>query len=223
MPKALVEINGITLLEYSIRKLLKYGFDDIIINVHHFGQIIIDFLKTKNNFAANISISDESDLLLDTGGGLKKAAWFFRGNESFLLYNCDIVSDINLTALYEYHLKNKGIATLAVRDRNSTRYLLMDDNRRLQGWWNVINGRRIIVNGKFEELNSMAFSGIHILDPEILNLLPSENVFSIIQFYLSIAGARSIFGFDHTFSRWHDVGKIKTIDDLREIDLNELF
>ena len=123
-PKALVTVNGTTLLELTINKLIQHGFNEIIINIHYFGNQIIDFLKSKNNFNISITISDESELLLDTGGGLKKTAYFFNDNKPFLVHNVDIVSEINLTELYAQHLQSDAIATLAVKNRKSSRYFI---------------------------------------------------------------------------------------------------
>jgi len=126
IPKALVKVNNITLLEIIINKLKHFGFNDIIINVHHFAEQIKDFLNKNNNFGIKITISDESSLLLETGGGLKKAAWFFDDNKPFLIHNVDILSDINLSELYDFHIQSQSLATLAVMHRITSRYFLFD-------------------------------------------------------------------------------------------------
>ena len=140
MPKALVLVGGKPMLERVILNLIKYGFDDITINIHHFGGQIIDFIKANNNFGVTIHISDERDELLDTGGGILKARNFLDGNEPFLVHNADILTDLNLKEFYDYHLGNNADATLLTASRNTARYLLLDDTNRLHGWINKNTG-----------------------------------------------------------------------------------
>ncbi|MDR3609723.1 MAG: sugar phosphate nucleotidyltransferase, partial [Ignavibacteriaceae bacterium] len=135
-PKALVKIGETSLLEFAIKKLLLYGFGDIIINIHHLPDLIIRFLKEHNNFGANITLSDEREMLLDTGGGLKKASSFLTGKDPFILYNCDIVSDLNLSTFFNYHLKLGALCTLAIRERETSRCFLFDNENNLCGWRN---------------------------------------------------------------------------------------
>ncbi|MEA3500033.1 MAG: nucleotidyltransferase family protein [Candidatus Marinimicrobia bacterium] len=206
IPKALVKINGITLLENAIKTVSRFGFDEIIINVHHFSEKVKEFIK-ENKFPVKITISDESEKLLDTGGGLKKASWFFN-DEDFLLYNVDIVSDINLEKMLEQHRNNPSIATLAVRKRESARYLLFNDNNILCGWESVKSNQEIIKRIA-EKYTPMAFSGIHIINSKIFQLMPKENKFSIIKLYLEIANSNRLQSFDHSNSLWIDAGKIK--------------
>ncbi|MDR2853752.1 MAG: NTP transferase domain-containing protein, partial [Prevotellaceae bacterium] len=137
MPKALVPIGGKPLLEHIILKLKHSGFDEIIINIHHFGEQIIDFLQNKNHFGIRIEISDERDILLNTGGGIRKTQWFFNDNAPFLVHNVDILSNIDLRNLYDNHLKNSALATLAVSERATQRYFLFDTQNTLHGWTNV--------------------------------------------------------------------------------------
>ena len=137
IPKALVPVNGIPMLQHVILKLKQAGFTEIVINIHHFGEQIIDFLQAHQNFGITIHISDEREELLDTGGGIKKAIPFFSGNEPFLVHNVDILSDTDLKALYDYHQQSTNDATLLVSQRETSRYLLFDkDNARLCGWIN---------------------------------------------------------------------------------------
>jgi NDP-sugar pyrophosphorylase family protein len=207
LPKALVKIGTTTLLEFAIRKLVQYGFDDIIINIHHYPDMIIDFLNKNNNFGASITISDERDLLLDTGGGLKKASYFFNDNEPFIIYNCDIVTDMNLLALYQFHIEQKSIVTLAIRERESSRYFLFNNENNLCGWWNKKTGESKPADLNSEVLKPKAFSGIQIIDPKVLKLVPDFNVFSLVDFYLMIATNHKIKGYDHTDTMWTDIGK----------------
>lgn len=208
IPKALVSVDGKPLLEHVIQKLKSHGFDEIIINVHHFAEQAIDYLEEQNNFGIKIEISDEREKLLDTGGGVKKASWFFDDGKPFLVHNVDIISDTDLTALYRQHLYSETIATLSVRERKSSRYLLFDDKYVLCGWKNITSGETKLprlANSSFKEL---AFSGIQILSPLILDLLPDKDVFSLIDLYLSIAANQKIMGMIDNSSHWIDAGKI---------------
>lgn len=138
MPKALVPVAGIPMLERVILRLKENGFDNITVNIHHFGQQIIDFLNAHNNFGVQIHISDERDLLLDTGGAIRKARPFLDGNEPFLVHNADILTDIDLRTFYQYHLDNHAEASLLVSKRKTSRYLLFDQHYQLKGWTNKI-------------------------------------------------------------------------------------
>ena len=205
-PKALVKVNGVTLLEQAINKLVNFGVTDLIINIHHFGDKVLKFLEQKKFNNVNISISDERSLLLDTGGALKKASWFFDDNQPFWAYNVDIISDINLNEMLATHRKDDAIATLAIRTRESSRYLLWDQQRKLKGWKNTRTGEEICYAQKDESLHEQAFSGIHIIRPEIFQYLPDEEVFSIINTYLDLAPKHIISGFNHDNSFWFDTG-----------------
>ena len=211
IPKALVEINGIPVLEHNIRKLIRYGFDEIIINIHHFGDQVVEFLKSKNNFGIRMEISDESIELLDTGGGLKKAAWFLKGNRPFLVHNVDVLCDLGLNSFFEAHLKSGALATLAMRSRKTVRYLLSDENGVLCGWRNIKTGEEKIVRENSGSLQEVAFSGIHVISPELLKKLPDKKVFSMIEVYLSLAGKNKIMVFNHDDTRWLDIGKPETL------------
>lgn len=213
-PKALVEVNGKTLLELSIKKLTEQGFDQIIINVHHFADQVIEFLS-KHKFNARVEISDERNMLLETGGGLKKAKWFFDGTP-FLVYNVDIVSDIDLYELYQTHLKNRSIATLAVRDRISSRYFLFDDDNILCGWENIKTSEKKIVREN-SNLTQFAFSGIHVIDPKLFEYFPDDDRFSIIDVYLHAAKKEKIKGFIHNSTFWKDVGSITDLNNINTI------
>lgn len=204
-PKALVEINGKPLLELVIKKLISSGVKEIIINVHYLADQIIDFLKRNNNFGIRIEISDESNHLLDTGGGLKKASWFFDDNQPFILHNTDIVSNINLNHLIGYHESKKAIATLAIRNRISSRYFLFNDTYELCGWKNIKTEKEIITK-KSNQLNEYAFSGIHFINPEIFKYFQSEERFSIINTYMDLSKIRTISGYQHNKDYWFDIG-----------------
>ena len=205
-PKALIEINKIPLLEIVIKRLKLYDFNEIIINVHHFADQIIGFLKEKNNFSIDIRVSDETDLLLSTGGGLKKASWFFNDNKPFLIHNVDILSDINLKQFYEAHINSEALATLAVRNRQSSRYLLFDNDNNLCGWKNTKTNDVKIAKQSKSDLIPLAFSGLHIINPSIFDLMPEQCVFSMIDVYLNLAANYSIKEFNHDSSMWIDIG-----------------
>ena len=205
-PKALVEINGTTLLEIVVRRLKSFGFNDIIINVHHFSDMIIDFLKKNNNFDTNITISDESGAILDTGGGLKKTAWFFNDNKPFLVHNVDIISNIDLSEMYNKHLNSDAIATLAVRNRKSSRYFLFDEDNTLCGWENTKTQEIKLAKKTNSQLTQYAFSGIHVISPEIFNHINEKGKFSIVDVYLKLAATHNIKAFNHDKSLWFDVG-----------------
>ncbi len=206
-PKALAGIEGITLLEIVVNKLIHAGITDIIINVHHFAEQIIQFLKEKNNFGINICISDESDELLDTGGGLVKASWFFNDNNPFIAYNVDVLSDIDIENMIESHKQSCALATVAVRKRETTRYLLFDDMLHLCGWENNKTGEIKIIKRNPDILIPLAFSGIQILSPQIFAKTKLKGKFSMIDLYLELAVYNNIIGFAHNEGYWFDLGK----------------
>lgn len=206
-PKALVEVEGKPLLEIMIKKLISYGCNEIIINVHHFGDQIIEFLERNNNFNIRIEISDESMQLMDTGGGLKKASWFFENNADFLLINVDVLTDLDLKKMLEYHQDKHALATIAVRKRETSRYFLFNDKLRLCGWMNKKSGERRVVRDENGDLQELAFSGIHFINPKIFKLINFEGRFSIVDLYLDLAEKHCIFGYRHDDSFWQDVGK----------------
>lgn len=215
LPKALIPIAGKPLLEHVILKLKASGFDKIIVNVHHFPDQIIDFLKANNKFGIRIEVSDERDLLLDTGGGIRNAAWFFDDCNPFLVHNVDILSNVDLKALYNQHLRTNSLATLVVSQRDTFRYLLFDDNLRLNGWINEKTGETKPSTLKNIELyNKLAFSGIQVLSPSVFQLMePLELKFPIMDFYLSNAKTQTISGFVPENFKMMDVGKLDVLDE----------
>ncbi len=205
-PKALVEYHGKTLLEYAIEKLKSYGFNQIIINVHHFANQIIDFVKQHNYFDIEIVFSDETKDLLDTGGGIQKASWYLKDSPKFLVYNVDILSDIDLKKLYEDH-PQQALATLAVQKRPTSRTLLFTQaGKKLCGWKNHNTGAQRLIESLCTNYQEFAFSGIHILSGEIFKFLPSGK-YSIITAYLDIAEQGGFITYhDHTGDNWKDMG-----------------
>ena len=211
-PKALVKVAGVPLLEIVIRRLIAQGFTELIVNVHHFGEQIIRFLQEKNNFGVRIEISDERELLLNTGGALKNADWFFNDRHPFLLCNTDILTDIDLHQLYQTHCQSHPLATLAVQQRQSSRFFIFDAELTLNGWGNSQTGRIKLPRSTGSELQMLAFSGIHIIDPKIFALMPAEAVFSIIDLYLNAAANYTIKGFRHDADQWIDVGRESSLE-----------
>ncbi len=205
-PKALVELGGITLLERAIRKVSELEVSEIILNIHHYGDKIVDFLHQNQNFNLPVSISDESDLLLDTGGALLKAQNLLGTSEPFLLYNVDVLCSLNLADLLAYHRKMKGIATLAVRSRETDRYLLFNPDMRLSGWRNIKTGEEKLTSEE-KNLQNFAFSGIQIIEPSIFPMITETGKFSIIQMYLRLAKDHAIYGYHDKSSLWMDLGK----------------
>ncbi|MGB5531039.1 MAG: nucleotidyltransferase family protein [Ignavibacteriaceae bacterium] len=216
-PKALIKIKEFTLLELQIRKLESEGFNEIIINIHHFAEQIKEYLKQKNFPGCSITISDESKKLLDTGGGLKKAAYFFSAAKPFLVYNVDILSDINLKKLLDYHMSSGTLATLAVRERKSSRKFLFDKENILLGWKNENANEQIIVSDTISDLVPLAFSGVQIIDPAIFKYFPDEDVFSIVDLYLSVAKKEKINGYIHNKDNWLDLGKTESLNEAERV------
>ncbi|MCU0414375.1 MAG: nucleotidyltransferase family protein [Ignavibacteriaceae bacterium] len=216
-PKALIKIKGRTLLELQISKLKAEGFDQIIINVHHFADQIEDYLKQNNFFNCSIEISDEKEKLLETGGGLKKASHFFSDEDPFLVYNVDILSNINLNKLMDFHLVSSSIATLAVQDRSSSRKFLFDKSNTLCGWVNENSGEKIMARDAESELLTYSFSGIQVVDPKMFKYFPDKNVFSLIELYLAVAKKENIIGYVHNEDEWIDLGKMENLHEAEKV------
>jgi len=205
-PKALVEVAGKALLQRVIEKISLAGYNELVINIHHFGDQIIRFLELNNNFGLSISISDESGQLLDTGGGVLRAKQWLEGEEPFLVYNVDVLSNIDLNLFREYHLERGGVATLAVRNRNTDRYFVFDESMKLSGWRNIKTGEEI-VSRNTNNNSLLAFSGIQIIEPAIFKLISETGNFSLIKLYLRLATDHTIIGFHDYSSLWLDLGK----------------
>ncbi len=215
IPKALVPIAGKPLLEHIILKLKAAGFDELIINVHHFPKQIIDFIEENKQFGIRIEISDETEELLETGGAIKKAAHFFDDGKPFLVHNADILSDVDLKNLYENHMRTKAEATLLVSKRESSRYLYFDSKNNLQGWMNENTGESKSPYIDFDPSNydKRAFAGIHVISPEIFKYMNKwEGKFSIIDFYLSLIGKSEIHAYCAEKLNMIDVGKLHSLE-----------
>lgn len=204
-PKALVELDGQTLLERTIHSLTRQGVEEIVVNVHHFGQQIVDFLAARANFGITIHISDERGELLDTGGGLKKAAQWL-SDAPFIVHNVDILTELDLRAMYQAHLAGNALATLAVRDRTTSRYFLFNEQQQLCGWHHVQKDLYRFCRPT-DNFTAKAFSGIHIISPAIFELMPDTAAFSIVDLYLDLGSEHDILAYSHSEDRWIDVGK----------------
>ena len=208
-PKALVEVSGRTLLEITLYRLQQFGVREVIINVHHFADMVAEYLKANNNFGLRVELSREDDLLLDTGGGLKKAAWFFLGDsgadEPFIVHNVDVMSNIDLGRMLQFHSKHGPLATVAVQKRDSSRYLLFDRNLVLCGR-RAGSGQEELAGGP--PVHALAFTGIHVISPRLLHLMQEEGVFSIIDCYVRLARhGEQILGFRADEYYWRDLGR----------------
>jgi NDP-sugar pyrophosphorylase family protein len=211
-PKALVEVAGRTLLEITLSRLRAFGVREVIINVHHFADMVVDYLQKNNNFGMRIEISRE-EVLLDTGGGLKKAAGFFLEDSSaldepFILHNVDVISTIDLARMVRFHHEHRALATLAVQERETSRYLLFDQELRLCG-------RRTDespVPTQASSPRALAFSGIHVVSPRLLAMLRENSSFSIVTSYLRLAAnGENIFGFRADEYYWRDLGRPENV------------
>lgn len=219
-PKALVEVGGRTLLEITLARLREAGVSEVIVNVHHHAQMVVDYLKANSNFDMRVEISREDDVLLDTGGGLKHAAWFFLENsgvrdEPFILHNVDVITNIDLKRMVRHHAGRGALATLAVQKRESSRQLLFDDGMALCG--RRIQGRPDEIARKAAVFHPLAFSGIHVVSPRLLNMIREEGVFSIIDLYLRLAESGDcILEFPADEYQWRDVGRLSDLKQANE-------
>lgn len=209
-PKALAVVNHKTILQRNIEYLKSYGINDFIINVHHFADQIQSFIQQYPKDGIRIQISDESNEVLETGGGLKKAAWFFNDNQPFVLMNVDILTDLPLDQMLAFHAQHKPLATLAVSQRNSSRCFLFNKNQELCGWRNKNTEEEKISRKEFP-LYEFAFSGLHMIDPRIFTQINKEGKFSMVDVYLELSLKHPIKAFDHSGAKFIDVGKPESI------------
>ncbi len=209
-PKALALVNGKSLLQRNIEYLAAFGIKNIIVNVHHFADQIQETIEINNGWGSNITISDEADAILETGGGMKRAVWFFKKEETFILINVDVLTDMPLNEMIAYHNINNPLATLATLNRKTLRYFLFDDKDELCGWRNVKTGEEKICKTS-NVYYQKAFSGIHIINHEIFSLMKQQGKFSIIDVYLSLCDNYIIKSFDHSNRKFIDVGKPESI------------
>ena len=216
-PKALVEVSGRTMLEITLTRLRDFGIRELIVNVHHFADMVVDYLKANNNFGMRIEISRE-DELLDTGGGLKKAAWFFLENprsadEPFILHNVDVISTIDFRRMVQFHSEHQALATLAVQDRETSRYLLFDERLQLCGRRTGRDGNSELVQAS-QRTEALAFSGIHVISPRFLTMVNEDGAFSIIATYLRLAAQGERIGaFRADEYHWRDLGTAESVEE----------
>jgi NDP-sugar pyrophosphorylase family protein len=205
-PKAMALVGGKTLLEHNIRYLQKNGIYDVVVNVHHFGEQIIDLLEKERGFGSHVAISDERDRVLETGGGLKKAAHFFAGMPHLAAMNADILTTLNMRALIDRHIESGNMATLAVSDRFSARRFLFDEHQTLCGWQNTATGE-VRLAREAASLLPLAFSGIQVLSARIFEDVPLADKFSLVDWYLHLAKTKRIAAYDHSGDLFLDIGK----------------
>jgi NDP-sugar pyrophosphorylase family protein len=212
-PKALVEINGRTLLEITLSRLKLFGIHEVIVNAHHFAGMVVEYLKANHNFGMRIEVSCE-ETLLDTGGGLKNADWFFLkdgSDEAFFLHNVDVISTIDLNLMAQFHRTSGVLATLAVQTRKTSRYLLFDQQLELCGRRRVKEGKTELVRSA-EPACELAFSGIHVISPKLFKLMTEQNIFPIVDVYLRLAAqGEKIKAFRADEYDWRDLGTPESV------------
>ena len=226
MPKALVRIGGEPLIEHVILRLKEAGFQRIVVNVHHFAQQIIDYLEENEHFGLDIRISDETEQLLETGGGIKKARDLFDPHSPVLIHNVDILSNVDLTAFYDHACSSGAEATLLVSERQTKRYLLFDDKYRLVGWTNKETGEvkspHNWVKDELQSLQMLAFSGIHVFSPALFPMMDQwPDRFPIIDFYLKACATHPLSGYVADNLRMIDVGKLDSLQQAEEFLLDK--
>ncbi len=216
-PKALAPVNGKSLLQRNIEYLQRYGITEVVVNVHHFANQILEAVEKANGWGSKILISDERDEVLETGGGLLKAAHLL-GNEPFFTINADVLTDLNLDALLRFHHQEKALISFGVTNRKSTRNILFDKQNRMQGWVNLATNEfrfppesAYSAANTLQELAPKAYSTVVVFSPEIFSLINRNGKFSLIDVYLDLAGTHRIMGFDHSGDRFIDVGKPESV------------
>lgn len=212
-PKALAVVNGKSLLQRNVEYLQQAGIKEVIVNVHHFADQVIDTIEKNKGWGSQISISDEREDLLETGGGLLKASQLFSDCNPIVLLNADILTDLNLEAIIGYHQEKKPLATLATTNRATSRYFLFDEGNNLCGWKNTKTGEEKPAGAqKSEQQIARAFSGIHIIETRMFSLIKQRGKFSMVDVYLDLMSAHTIKSFDHSETRFVDVGKPESIE-----------
>lgn len=209
-PKALALVNGKPLLQHNIEYLQRYGIRDVVVNVHHFADQVIDAVQKNKGWGSNIMISDEREEILETGGGLLKAKDLLQGEEPFITLNADFLTDLNIADLIAFHKNKKALISFGITNRKTSRYFLFDENDRLCGWRNIKTGEEKIAVAK-DNLKEMAYSCVVIFQPEIFELIPQRGKFSLVDTYLSLAADHPIYGYDHSGDKLVDVGKPESV------------
>ena len=209
-PKALAIVNGKSLLQRNIEYLQQYGITEVVVNVHHFANQIKEAIDENDGWGSNISISDETEEVLETGGGLMKARHLLEGDEPFISLNVDILTNMDLAKLIAFHQQHRPLVTMGVTNRKSSRVLLFDEGSRLCGWKNLLTGEEKISIQK-STLLEKAYSCVVVYEPAIFSLIQQQGKFSIIAAYLDLAAANSIIGLDHSGDKLVDVGKPESV------------
>ena len=209
-PKALAIVNGKSLLQRNIEYLQQYGIKDVVINVHHFADQIVEAVKENNGWGSNILISHETNEVLETGGGLLKAKNLLQNGQPFITLNADFLTNLNLNDLIAFHQQKKGLISFGITNRKSSRNFLFDEDNRLCGWMNNSAGEKKIAIDK-PNLKPMAYSCVVVFEPAIFDLIPQKGKFSLVDTYLSLAAAHPIYGYDHTGDKLVDVGKPESV------------
>ncbi|HMO63554.1 MAG TPA: sugar phosphate nucleotidyltransferase [Ferruginibacter sp.] len=209
-PKALALVNGKSLLQRNIEYLQQYGITDVVVNVHHFAEQIIEAVQQNKGWGSNIVISDETTEVLETGGGLLKAKSLLQNNQPFITLNADFLTDLNLNNLLAFHQQKGGLISFGITNRKSSRNFLFDTDNRLCGWMNNSTGEKRISIDK-PGLMPMAYSCVVVFEPTIFDLIPQRGKFSLVDTYLSLAATHHIYGYDHTGDKLVDVGKPESV------------
>ncbi|HEX2683447.1 MAG TPA: sugar phosphate nucleotidyltransferase, partial [Ferruginibacter sp.] len=209
-PKALALVNGKSLLQHNIEYLQQYGITDVVVNVHHFPGQIMETIKAHNGWGSNIFISDETDELLETGGGLLKARDLLEDGEPFITLNADFLTNLDINALLDFHAEKNALISFGITNRKTSRYFLFDEENRLCGWRNTATGEERISIAN-DNLKEMAYSCVVVFQPEVFDLIPQRGKFSLVETYLSLAAEHPIYGYDHSGDKLVDVGKPESV------------
>ena len=209
-PKALALVNGKSLLQRNVEYLQQYNITDVVVNVHHFSDQVIDAIKKNNGWGSHISISDETDEVLETGGGLLKAKNLLQNEEPFITLNADFLTNLNINSLLAFHKNKKALISFGITNRKTSRNFLFDEDDRVCGWRNNATGQEKITVPK-NNLKEMAYSCVVVFNPQIFELIPQRGKFSLVDTYLSLAADHPIYGFDHTGDKLVDVGKPESV------------
>jgi MurNAc alpha-1-phosphate uridylyltransferase len=215
-PKALAMINGKSLLQRNIEYLQQYGIRDVVVNVHHFADQIIEAVEKNNGWGSNVAISDERDEVLETGGGLLKARPLLEGDEPFVTINVDILTDLNLTDLLAFHQQHKPLISFAVTNRKTARNFLFDASDKLCGWRNVTTGEEkgpvlSYAEEEKKKLIEKAYSCVVVFEPRFFSLVKQKGKFSLTEPYLDLSAEHTILGYDHSGDKLVDVGRPESV------------
>lgn len=215
-PKALARVNGKSLLQRNIEYLQQFGIFDVVVNVHHFAGQVQDAIDQHKGWGSTVHLSDESGELLETGGGLIKAADFFRNEDRFVSVNVDMLTDLNLHAMLAFHQQHAPVISIAVTKRKTSRYFLFNDASRLCGWRNESSGEERIAYPA-TPLTPKAYSCVAVFQPEIFSLTKLTGKFSVVDLYLELAGENTVLGFDHTGDKLVDVGRPASVTEAESL------